>query len=88
LTPLEDDAAPSLANSIGAEDPEISSIENSHTVQRLLSTLPQRDRQIITMRFFDGASQTQIAEELGISQMHVSRRLSRSLKQLRSELIA
>lgn len=87
LTPQGDDAGPSLGDSIGGEDPEISGIEDSHTVQRLLATLPERDRQIVTMRFFDGASQTQIADQLGISQMHVSRLLSRSLKQLRAELV-
>ena len=45
--------------------------------------LPERDRAIVIMRFFGDMTQTQIGQKLGISQMHVSRLLSRSLQQLR-----
>jgi RNA polymerase sigma-B factor len=48
-----------------------------------ISALGDRDRTILQLRFFDGLSQSQIATRLGISQMHVSRLLSRSLNALR-----
>jgi RNA polymerase sigma-B factor len=54
----------------------------------LLDELPERDRAILIMRFFDDMTQTQIAQKLGISQMHVSRLLARSLKQLRAGFVA
>jgi RNA polymerase sigma-B factor len=48
--------------------------------------LPARERRILYLRFFRGLTQTQIAAELGISQMHVSRLLSRTLATLRQEV--
>jgi RNA polymerase sigma-B factor len=48
-----------------------------------LASLPERERHIIGLRFFEGLSQSEIAERIGISQMHVSRLLSRTLRQLR-----
>jgi RNA polymerase sigma-B factor len=48
--------------------------------------LPRRERNILYLRFFRGLTQTQIAEELGISQMHVSRLLSRTLEELRRSM--
>jgi RNA polymerase sigma-B factor len=48
-----------------------------------MAKLPERERQIIYLRFFKGLTQSEIAEKLGISQMHVSRLLSRTLTQLR-----
>src|SRR5690606_36645664 len=59
---------------------------NRETVRPLLERLPERERRILVMRFFRGMTQTQIAEQIGISQMHVSRLLSRSLSQLREHL--
>ena len=53
----------------------------------LLAALPDRERTVLILRFFDSLTQTQIAERVGISQMHVSRLLARSLAQLRQELI-
>jgi RNA polymerase sigma-B factor len=55
-------------------------------LEPLLQALPDRERLILTRRFFDEWSQRQIADELGISQMHVSRILARTLTHLRSEL--
>jgi RNA polymerase sigma-B factor len=48
-----------------------------------LRELPQRERRILYLRFFRGLTQTEIAEQLGISQMHVSRLVSQSLEKLR-----
>ncbi|WP_181784575.1 sigma-70 family RNA polymerase sigma factor, partial [Pseudonocardia pini] len=52
----------------------------------LLDRLPARERDILMLRFFGDMTQTQIAERLGISQMHVSRLLARTLADLRSGL--
>jgi RNA polymerase sigma-B factor len=55
-------------------------------VNDLLATLPEREQTILRLRFFEGLTQTEIAARVGISQMHVSRLLSRSLDQLRQGL--
>ena len=75
-----------LADRIGDIDASITGVEDQETVHSLLAVLPDRERQIVTMRFFDGLSQSQIAERVGISQMHVSRLLNRSLQRLRGEM--
>ena len=49
--------------------------------------LPERERTILMLRFFGNLTQTQIAEKIGISQMHVSRLLARTLEQLRSGMV-
>lgn len=56
------------------------------TVGRALSTLPDRERQVLTMRFFDEMSQSAVASEMGISQMHVSRLQRTALEKLRQRL--
>ena len=57
------------------------------SLKPLLAKLPPRERQIIMLRFFANMTQSQIGEEVGISQMHVSRLLTRTLAQLRQGLI-
>jgi len=52
-------------------------------MRRLLSELPARERQILALRFFGDCSQAEIAEQVGVSQMHVSRIIRRTLEQLR-----
>ncbi|MGV9297931.1 MULTISPECIES: SigB/SigF/SigG family RNA polymerase sigma factor [Amycolatopsis] len=85
--PVHDDAEPLLlADTLGSDDPEIEHIENHEALQPLLRELPKRERAILVMRFFGGLTQTQIAEQVGISQMHVSRLLSQTLEQLRDKL--
>jgi RNA polymerase sigma-B factor len=63
----------------GDHDPGLLNVENRVAVERLLSRLPARERSIIELRFFAGLTQAEIAERIGISQMHVSRLLARSL---------
>jgi RNA polymerase sigma-B factor len=70
----------------GDEDPDLEAIENRESVRSLLAGLPERERRILVMRFFQELSQSQIATELGISQMHVSRLLTKTLSQLRGTL--
>ena len=60
-------------------DPGMEAVENRESVKPLLATLPERERRILTMRFFGDMTQSQIAAELGISQMHVSRLLAQTL---------
>ena len=75
-----------LAERLGTEEPAFEAIEDRESLRPLLEQLPERERRIIVMRFFQNMSQTQIAEEMGISQMHVSRLLARSLGELRRGL--
>ena len=63
-------------------------VEYRESLKPLLAKLPPRERQIIMLRFFANMTQSQIGEEVGISQMHVSRLLTRTLAQLREGLIA
>lgn len=78
----------SIADQLGDLDASLADVEDKATVKRLLNTLPERERAIVAMRFFNGLSQSQIAEQVGISQMHVSRLLTQSLNRLRSEVLS
>jgi len=75
-----------IADPLGEEDPGMAAVENRESVKPLLAALPERERRILTMRFFHEMTQSQIAAELGISQMHVSRLLAQTLQKLRSQL--
>jgi RNA polymerase sigma-B factor len=69
---------------VGTVESAYQQIEERSWLIPALRTLSERDRQILEMRFFEGLSQSQIAERVGISQMHVSRLLARSLNRLRA----
>jgi RNA polymerase sigma-B factor len=75
-----------LADALGEDDESFERIDNREAVRPLLEALPERERRILVLRFFGNLSQTQIAEQVGVSQMHVSRLLSRSLNRLRRQL--
>ena len=77
-----------LADTLGDLDASLTDIENAETIKRLLATLSEDKRAVVTLRFFDGLTQTQIAERVGVSQMQVSRILTRSLEKLRAGLAA
>lgn len=68
---------------LGHEDVGLQSLEDRHTVAFLLERLPERERSILRLRFWDELSQSEIATRMHVSQMHVSRLLSRSLARLR-----
>jgi len=87
LDQLTEAGASPLARSAGLVDAAIEGVEDRETLGPLLDALPERERRIIVLRFFGNRTQTQIAEVVGVSQMHVSRLLDRTLKELR-ELIA
>jgi RNA polymerase sigma-B factor len=73
-----------ISNTLGEEDEELTRAEHRATLAPLLDQLPRRERQVVHLRFFEGLTQSEIAQRLGISQMQVSRLLSRSVTQLRS----
>lgn len=75
-----------LGDAIGESDSELAEVENREAIRPLLDELDERERRILVMRFFKSMTQTQIAEQIGISQMHVSRLLSRTLAWLRDRL--
>ncbi|WP_329457544.1 RNA polymerase sigma factor SigF [Streptomyces sp. NBC_01497] len=75
-----------LADRIGYEDHSIEGVEYIESLKPLIAGLPHRDRQILSLRFVANMTQSEIGDELGISQMHVSRLLSRTLVKLRKGL--
>jgi RNA polymerase sigma-B factor len=82
----DDDEVP-LAAVVGSVDPALARVEDRHALRPLMQTLPDRERRMIEMRFFRNMTQTEIAEQLGISQMHVSRLLTRTLADLREQML-
>ncbi|MER5771361.1 RNA polymerase sigma factor SigF [Streptomyces sp. NPDC001985] len=80
------DSEGTLADRIGYEDHGIEGIEYIESLKPLIAGLAPRDRKILSLRFVAGLTQSEIGEELGISQMHVSRLLSRTLAKLRKGL--
>ncbi|WP_100446200.1 RNA polymerase sigma factor SigF [Glycomyces xiaoerkulensis] len=85
-SPFEDEERAPLAESVGEEDAALEFVENHEALVPLIQELPQRERRILALRYFGDMTQTQIAEQVGISQMHVSRLLNRMLSELRKEL--
>ena len=80
-----DDEDFSLADRMGDDDPMYEQVEARATLRPMLAQLPERDRAIVVMRFFENMTQSQIAERVGVSQMQVSRLLAKSLAQLREQ---
>ena len=81
-----DEDAPAVADSLGMVDDALEGVEYRESLKPLLERLPPREKKILLLRFFGNMTQSQIAAELGISQMHVSRLLARTLAQLREGL--
>jgi len=79
-----DDDNETVGSKFGIEDPRLADAERRVALSPLISQLPEREQVILQLRFFAGLTQSEIAIKLGISQMHVSRLLTRSLAQLRS----
>ena len=78
--------APAIADTLGDVDATLDQIENREALRPLLDSLPDRERAVVVLRFFESLTQTQIAERIGVSQMHVSRLLARALTRLRDQL--
>ena len=82
-----DDDSPAVADTLGVEDESLEGVEYRESLKPLLDQLPPREKRILLLRFFGNMTQSQIATDLGISQMHVSRLLARTLTQLRAGLL-
>ncbi|WP_274911621.1 RNA polymerase sigma factor SigF [Streptomyces sp. WZ-12] len=85
--PAEDEATHSLADALGDEDPRLQLAEDLHALTPLVQKLDRRDRRILALRFVQEKTQSEIGQELGVSQMHVSRLLARILAKLRTGLV-
>jgi RNA polymerase sigma-B factor len=84
--PADNGETMTLESRLGAHDSGFDLAEHRVLLERLLEELPDRERTIVRLRFFEDMTQTEIAQEVGISQMHVSRLLARTLVQLRDRL--
>jgi RNA polymerase sigma-B factor len=81
-TPMgEEGKAP--IDSLGGEDPSMALLEEWSSIAPAVASLPSRDRRVLYLRFFRGLTQSEIAEDVGVSQMHVSRILTQTLEKLR-----
>jgi RNA polymerase sigma-B factor len=84
--PFDDDSDDSLSEKLGAEELGYADVEDGAIVEAGLDALDERERQIVELRFFHELTQSQIASEIGISQMHVSRLLRRALATMRGRI--
>ncbi|HET7350608.1 MAG TPA: sigma-70 family RNA polymerase sigma factor, partial [Marmoricola sp.] len=82
----DEEGGSSMLESLGIDDEALAHVEIRESIKPLIERLPPREKRILLLRFFRGMTQSQIAEEIGVSQMHVSRLLTRTLQQLRSSL--
>ena len=86
--PLSDRDDPALlADMLGGDDPGVTHTIDMEAVNAHWHELPEREQRILVMRFYGNLTQTEIGDRLGISQMHVSRLLTRALAHLRSKLL-
>ena len=81
-----DEPGASILDALGVDDVNLEHVEIRESIKPLLDRLEPREKKILLLRFFKNMTQSQIAEEIGVSQMHVSRLLTRTLDQLRSSL--
>ncbi|MFD0525150.1 SigB/SigF/SigG family RNA polymerase sigma factor [Paractinoplanes durhamensis] len=87
-TPINADGTTELGDTLGGNDYEYELAETRVALGPALATLDEREQKILILRFYGNLTQSQIADQIGISQMHVSRLLSRALVKLRHELHA
>ncbi len=83
---VPDDEQEPLSSRLGSRDATLDAIADRTVLAEALSRLPEREQRILRLRFFDGLTQSEIAREIGLSQMHVSRLLALSLERLRGAL--
>ena len=81
-----DDSTATMLDAIGIDDEGLEHVEIRESIKPLLDRLEPREKKILLLRFFKNMTQSQIADEIGVSQMHVSRLLTRTLAQLRRSL--
>jgi RNA polymerase sigma-B factor len=81
-----EDGAATMLDAMGVDDVNLEQVDLRESIKPLLEVLDHREKRILLLRFFRNMTQSQIAEEIGVSQMHVSRLLTRTLAQLRAGL--
>lgn len=86
--PVGDGGGLELGDLIGAPDEDLERVDHHDLLDSLMAALPERERQAIAWRFFGDMTQAQIAGILGVSQMQVSRLLTRALARMRAEVLA
>lgn len=86
--PVGGESSAEFGDLVGESDNDLESVDDRVTVSGLLCRLPWRERRILAMRFYGNQTQAEIAARFGISQMHVSRLLSRALTWLRQAMLA
>ncbi|KWV31266.1 SigB/SigF/SigG family RNA polymerase sigma factor [Micromonospora rifamycinica] len=86
--PVGGESSAEFGDLVGESDSDLESVDDRVTISGLLHRLPWRERRILAMRFYGNQTQAEIAARFGISQMHVSRLLSRALTWLRQAMLA
>ncbi|MFH9347679.1 sigma-70 family RNA polymerase sigma factor [Kitasatospora sp. NPDC017646] len=81
-----DESGSAMLDRLGGCDPGIELADFRTAVRPLLAGLPEREQTVLKLRFWDGCTQSEIAERIGVSQMHVSRLLTATLTRLREQL--
>jgi RNA polymerase sigma-B factor len=84
-SPGAEDDDEAWAHTIGSEDPGYELVEYGATLAPAMSALPKREQIILHMRFVEDMTQSQIAERIGISQMHVSRLIRKAIEEMRTQ---
>jgi RNA polymerase sigma-B factor len=82
----DEEEGDSYADAVGADDPGFARAENAATVDRLMSVLSEREREVLRLRFEEDLTQSEIGRRVGVSQMHVSRLIRQSVARLRDEV--
>jgi RNA polymerase sigma-B factor len=85
--PTGDDESRTFGDLVGGPDPALELVEQSHDVRAALAKMPPRELEIVLMRFYGDHTQSEIAERLGMSQVHVSRVLTRTLAAVRDHVL-
>ena len=76
-----------MLDTMGIDDQGLEHVEVRESLKPLLESLPAREKNILMLRFFKNMTQSQIAAEIGVSQMHISRLLNKTLEHLRGSLV-
>ena len=82
-----EDGSMSMLDTMGVDDVGLEHVELRESLKPLLESLPAREKNILMLRFFKNMTQSQIAAEVGVSQMHISRLLNKTLEHLRVSLV-